>query len=68
MDTASWAPWGEVHLEDIIVEMVFIPQERTDEGTRTDKPGREEERKEDESANLHEKKAVITEKIQKSFL
>lgn len=63
------APWGEVHLEDIIVEMVFIPQERTDEGKRTDKPGREEERKEDESANLHEKKkAVITEKIQKSFL
>ena len=48
MDTASWAPWGEVHLEDIIVEMVFIPQERTDEGKRTDKPGREEERKEGE--------------------
>lgn len=49
--------------------MAFIPQAHTEEGKKTDKPGREEERKEDESAKLHEKKkAVITEKIQKSFL
>lgn len=35
----------EIHSEDIIVETVFTPRECTEEGKRTDKTGRGEEKK-----------------------